>query len=82
MVLGRDGKALTVTAWDEGENSSTGGGVSKIFRLPWWQRDAKVPLNLDTGKPGRGVPDISTNAAKTTGFPVRVGGDNLDDEIR
>jgi kumamolisin len=77
MVLGPDGKASVVSAWDEGENSSTGGGVSRIFRLPFWQRDAKVPVNLDTGKPGRGVPDISTNAAKATGFPVRVNGENL-----
>ncbi len=77
MVLGPDGKASAVSAWDEGENSSTGGGVSKIFRLPIWQRDSNVPYNLDTGKPGRGVPDISTNAAKATGFPVRVNGENL-----
>ncbi len=77
MVLGEDGKAKSVTTWDEGENSSTGGGVSKIFRTPWWQRDSNVPNNLDTGKPGRGVPDISTNAAKATGFPVRVGGENM-----
>lgn len=77
MVLGEDGKARSVTTWNEGENSSTGGGVSKIFRLPWWQRESNVPNNLDTGKPGRGVPDISTNAAKATGFPVRVGGENM-----
>jgi kumamolisin len=77
MVLGADGKTQSVTTWDEGENSSTGGGVSRIFRMPWWQRNANVPNNLDTGKPGRGVPDISTNAAKSTGFPVRVNGENL-----
>ncbi|RTL34489.1 MAG: hypothetical protein EKK48_31395 [Candidatus Melainabacteria bacterium] len=77
MVLGPDGKMQSVTTWNEGESSSTGGGVSRIFRLPWWQRDANVPNNIDTGKPGRGVPDISTNAAKSTGFPVRVGGQDL-----
>jgi kumamolisin len=77
MILGLDGKASSVTTWDEGENSSTGGGVSKIFKLPIWQQNSNVPNNLDTGLPGRGVPDISTNAAKATGFPVRVGGQNF-----
>lgn len=77
MILDNEGKLSSATAWNEGETSSTGGGVSKIFRLPRWQRDASVPMNLDTGKPGRGVPDISTNAAKATGFPVRVGGQEL-----
>ena len=77
MILGADGRLTNVAAWDEGEHSSTGGGVSKIFRLPWWQRDSNVPRNLDTGKFGRGVPDISTNAAKATGFPVRSGGEDL-----
>lgn len=76
-VLNNEGKFASVSAWNEGESSSTGGGVSKIFRLPRWQRDVGVPPNLDTGKVGRGVPDISTNAAKATGYPVRVGGEDI-----
>jgi kumamolisin len=77
MVLDEKGQLSSAVAWDEGELSSTGGGVSKIFRQPWWQKDAGVPTNPDTGKIGRGVPDISTNAARATGFPVRVGGQDL-----
>ena len=74
MVLNPDGTLKSASAWDEGENSSTGGGVSKIFRLPWWQKNVGVPNNPDTGLVGRGVPDISTNAARATGFPLRVDG--------
>jgi kumamolisin len=77
MVLNPDGTLKSASAWDEGENSSTGGGVSKIFRLPWWQKNANVPNNPDTGLLGRGVPDISTNAAKSTGFPLRVDGKDV-----
>ncbi len=77
MILDDAGKLAWVKAWDEGEQSSTGGGVSKIFKLPFWQRNAGVPNNIDTGKVGRGVPDISTNAASATGYPVRVGGKTL-----
>jgi kumamolisin len=77
MQLNPDGTLASAIAWDEGEHSSTGGGVSKIFKMPWWQQNAGVPNNPDTGRVGRGVPDISTNAARATGFPVRVGGENL-----
>ncbi|HEY9759211.1 MAG TPA: S53 family peptidase [Oculatellaceae cyanobacterium] len=76
MILNQDGKLADVTAWDEGEHSSTGGGISKIFSMPWWQRKLNLPLNIDTNKPGRAVPDISTDAAKATGYPVRVNGQN------
>ncbi|MBX9685396.1 MAG: S53 family peptidase [Candidatus Obscuribacterales bacterium] len=77
MILDGEGKLSHASGWNEGELSSSGGGVSKIFRLPRWQREVNVPMNLDTGKAGRGVPDISTNAAKATGFPVRVGGSEI-----
>lgn len=77
MILDAEGKLSHASGWNEGELSSSGGGVSKIFRLPRWQRESGVPMNLDTGKAGRGVPDISTNASKSTGFPVRVGGSEV-----
>jgi kumamolisin len=77
MILDDQGKLAWAKAWDEGEQSSTGGGVSKIFKLPFWQNRAGVPKNVDNGLVGRGVPDISTNAASATGFPVRVGGKTL-----
>ena len=76
MILDGDGKLSNATTWNEGEHSSTGGGISKIFSVPWWQKNFKMPFNIDTGLPGRGSPDISTDAAKATGYPVRVNGQN------
>jgi len=76
MILDNNGKIAWVKAWEE-KYGSTGGGVSKIFDLPDWQKTVGVPNNLDTGKVGRGVPDIATNAASSTGYAVRVGGKNL-----
>ena len=75
MILNADGTLRSATSWDEGEHSSTGGGISKLFSVPWWQGKLGIK-NLDTGKIGRGVPDWSTNAAKATGYPVRVNGSN------
>jgi kumamolisin len=76
MILSAEGKLAGVTTWDEGEHSSTGGGISKLFSVPWWQKSFKLPFNIDTHLPGRGSPDISTNAAKATGYPVHVNGEN------
>ena len=72
-VIGNNGKYSYVGAWDEGPNSSTGGGISTIFRRPTWQNAVNNFVNKDTGRPGRGVPDIATNAAPSTGYPVRFG---------
>ncbi|MBV8844171.1 MAG: S8 family serine peptidase [Bryobacterales bacterium] len=46
-----------------------GGGVSVMFPVPSYQANAKVPVSLDTGKPGRGVPDIAMSA---TNYFTRV----------
>lgn len=64
--------------WNEGgmySESATGGGVSEVFPLPQFQQNAGVPLNANnTGKTGRGVPDIAGNAANNSGYLVRVDG--------
>lgn len=72
-VIGPNNRFSYVAAWDEGPNSSTGGGISTIFGRPGWQKEANTFVNKDTGRTGRGVPDIATNAAPSTGFPVRYG---------
>ena len=48
-----------------------GGGVSETFAVPSYQKNAKVPKSLVTGKPGRGVPDIAMSA---TNYFTRVQG--------
>ncbi|MDR3751169.1 MAG: protease pro-enzyme activation domain-containing protein [Terracidiphilus sp.] len=63
--------------WNElaGGNGATGGGVSKVFPLPTWQANAKVPA-ASTKAGGRGVPDVAGDADPTTGYAVRVDGVN------
>jgi kumamolisin len=62
------------TVWDTQSNGATGGGVSDVFALPSYQASAKVPDNADTGKPGRGVPDVAGDADPQTGYTIRVDG--------
>ena len=69
LETGNDGKITSEVAWSNG-----GGGVSQKFGPVDFQADAKVPNNVNTGKPGRGVPDISGNAAPETGYLIRVDG--------
>ena len=53
---------------------ATGGGVSAIFPLPWYQVDAGVPGSVNDGHHGRGVPDVAANASGASGYPITVGG--------
>ena len=48
---------------------ASGGGISKIFALPTYQQNANIPVSIDTGQPGRGIPDISMSA---TNYFTRV----------
>ena len=61
--------------WNEtaaGEGA-TGGGVSNLFPLPTWQKNADVPKS--TAKAGgRGVPDVAGDADPSTGYNVLVDG--------
>jgi kumamolisin len=52
----------------------SGGGVSDVFAVPPWQNGVGVPDDPDTGRPGRGVPDVAGNADPATGYEVRVDG--------
>jgi kumamolisin len=60
--------------WNEPDHGATGGGVSRFFALPDYQSGAHVPDQSDTGKPGRGVPDVAGNADPLTGYRIRVDG--------
>lgn len=64
--------------WNEGTTSATGGGVSDHFPRPAWQANANVPLSLNPEHfAGRGLPDVSGDADPTTGYAVRVDGENV-----
>lgn len=62
------------TVWNDPGGGATGGGVSRQFSLPSYQSSANVPGNLDTGQPGRGVPDVCGDADPQTGYAIRVDG--------
>ena len=62
------------TVWNTSGDGATGGGVSGQFALPSYQANANVPGNVDTGNPGRGVPDVCGDADPATGYRIRVDG--------
>jgi len=75
------GKITAETVWNQnfadtqGDSfGASGGGVSGVFPLPSYQEGAKVPLNVSTKQPGRGVPDVSGDADPNSGYLVRVDG--------
>jgi kumamolisin len=69
------GKITSETTWNDGNGGgATGGGISRRFPVPSYQAQAKVPNNVDSKDPGRGVPDVSGNADPATGYVIRVGG--------
>jgi tetratricopeptide (TPR) repeat protein len=67
-VAWNDGTPFSVTTSDGG-GWATGGGISTIFTLPTYQENVGVPVSIDTGQPGRGVPDIAMSAVN---YFVRV----------
>jgi xanthomonalisin len=55
------------TYWNNGFGAG-GGGVSKVFKLPKWQKKAQIKQS------GRAVPDISFDADPVTGEDIVYGG--------
>ena len=82
-VLACGGTSLTLangaraqeTVWNDQAQGggATGGGVSSVFALPSWQAGAGVPAP-SAAQGGRGVPDVSGDAAPATGYQVLVDG--------
>jgi kumamolisin len=63
-----DGTAFDTTV-PGGGGWASGGGISTVFGVPAYQTGAKLPVSIDTGNPGRGVPDIAMSA---TNYFTRV----------
>jgi kumamolisin len=75
---GTTGSVRSETVWFHGVGQGgSGGGVSGVFALPVWQSGAGVPGDADTGRPGRGVPDVAGDADPATGYRVRVDGTDM-----
>jgi kumamolisin len=83
FVVGCGGTKLTESGnaiasevvWNESADSATGGGVSDFFPVPSYQNAAGIPPSANPShKAGRAVPDVAGNADPTTGYLVRVDG--------
>lgn len=80
-AIGCGGTHLTVTGqsisletvWNDG-TSGTGGGISDAYPVPGFQQSAKIPVSVNGGHIGRGVPDVAGNAAPATGYTIVVSG--------
>jgi kumamolisin len=48
---------------------ASGGGISEVIAVPSYQANANLPVSIDSGKAGRGVPDIAMSA---TNYYTRV----------
>lgn len=77
-LKGSGNKISSEVVWNETAQNegATGGGVSIAFPLPDYQKAAGVPKQGQTGFVGRGVPDVAGDADPTTGYQVRVNGQN------
>jgi kumamolisin len=73
-----NGARSTETVWNDQPQGggATGGGVSRFFGLPSWQSSANVPPPPN-GQGGRGVPDVSGDAAPATGYRILVDGQQM-----
>lgn len=76
LSIGSGGKIQKEVTWNDGAfGGATGGGISEKFPVPDYQKGITLPANANhTGKPGRGVPDVSGDASPSTGYRVRVDG--------
>lgn len=71
------GNNVTEVVWHpgSGSNDGSGGGVSRFFALPAYQRGGQVPAAKNPPGPvRRGVPDVAGNAAVESGYRILCDG--------
>jgi len=71
------GSAITnEVAWNNGDQAGAGGGgVSRKFPTPLYQRGSDVPPSANPAhQNGRGVPDWAANASPLSGYAIRLVG--------
>ena len=75
-LQGRGTTIIGEVVWDNitKGDGATGGGVSNVFPLPSWQSSTKIPVQVNSGKHGRGVPDIAGSADPLKGYTIVVDG--------
>jgi kumamolisin len=71
----KNGAIILETVWNTHDGWATGGGVSEVFKLPAYQKQAGVPKAANPGgKLGRGLPDVAGNGDSETGYRILVDG--------
>ena len=60
--------------WND-DYGATGGGISDYFPLPPYQRYVNVPVSLNDGHVGGGVPDVAANGSIRSGYYIYIDGD-------
>jgi len=70
-----DGRTRIVNevVWNDGRKNGTGGGISEIYAVPDFQNGLALPVSLNDGKRGRGVPDVAATAARTNSYRIVLG---------
>jgi kumamolisin len=70
------GNTAVETVWDELQQGggATGGGISDVFPLPDYQKNAGIPPSVNDKQVRRGVPDVAGDADPETGYQVFVDG--------
>jgi kumamolisin len=82
--ISASGGALTnEEVWFEEAHVGAGGGISRYFAVPDYQRSAGVPraMNPD-GEPMRGIPDVAANSAPASGFRILCNGQRFPDPAK
>ena len=70
------GNTAVETVWNDQTQGggATGGGISDVFPLPDYQKNASIPPSANDKQVRRGVPDVSGDADPETGYQILVDG--------
>jgi kumamolisin len=71
------GQITNEVVWNNRGGGATGGGVSKIFGVPPYQRTSNPVSANPAHKTGRGVPDVAGVGDPKTGYKVLVDGTSI-----
>jgi len=63
--------SFTQDTWQDNNGWATGGGISDVFKdVPQWQANANLPVSVNDGHKGRGIPDVAGNADNASGYDL------------
>jgi kumamolisin len=74
LAVDANNNITSETVWRNSNSSATGGGISEFFDLPDYQSQTNIPVSLNSGFKGRGLPDVAGNADPDTGYDILVDG--------